>query len=597
MQPVSFSEQMSGWISFAERSYNQAMVAGRRRGTVCVQQLTIEIDDIDRFIADPRHPMHATGFVRCEELGGELAVEDGWLNLFVVHGSPSQRRKQWRILYRLFLRDGQGRALTLSGFKDLQHGPYLDGWGDSSRLLVRILAGHHEHEPEGDQATVATGILHISRLGFARMLASMRGAGGLRGARSVAKFERFFAGQLIRIYGRRSVIANDQDWPSPNELDPRWQGHQPGEWHDLDRPGNLRRRIIEFQAGDGAKGTLHQIRGAHEPSRGPVLLAHGCSVRANMFYGAPTRQTLAGALVDAGYDVWAENWRGSIDLPPSMWTLDEAAVYDHPAAVAKILEETDAEDLKAVVHCQGSTSFMMSAVAGKLPQVTDVVSNAVSLHVNLTPFSQLRLRTMLPAASPLLRGVDPQWTARAPAAVNRAFALWSTVGRRHCDSDVCRAANYFYGVGPDVLWHHSNLDHDTHEWGAREWGFCPVTFFKQMGRCAAEGHLVSTGEVAGLPQSLVDRKPQTDARFTFIAGSQNTCFLPASQERTFAYFASLAPRRHHLHLLPGYTHLDVFLGRNAHRDVFPLIVSALGRKWSRPRPPRHPRPPHHPRPG
>ncbi len=60
------------------------------------------------------------------------------------------------------------------------------------------------------------------------------------------------------------------------------------------------------------------------------------------------------------------------------------------------------------------------------------------------------------------------------------------------------------------------------------------------------------------------------------APAENTCFLAASQQRTFDYFDALAPGRHRLELLPGYTHLDVFLGREAHRNVFPLIVEALG---------------------
>jgi hypothetical protein len=572
MNPISFRERMSGWISFDELSYNQAMIAGKRRETTCTQELTIEIDDVERFIADPQHRGTAEGAVWCDELGGEMRVERGWFNLFVIDGSARHRR----MLYRLFLRDGDARALTLSGFKDVQHGPNLDSWGDTSRLLIRILSGHHEDEPDGDEATVATGILHIGKLGFARMLASMRGSGGASGVGSVAEFDRFFTRQLVELFGHRSNLVNDADWPSPSELDPRWQGHQPGEWHELPAPAGVQRRIVGFEAGDGRVGTLHQLRGKHAPWRGPVMLAHGCSVRANMFYGAPTQKTLAGALIDAGYDVWAENWRGSIDLPPSMWTLDEVAVHDHPAAVARILGETGADTLKAVVHCQGSTSFMMAAVAGLLPQVTDVVSNAVSLHVSLSRLSKLRLRMMIPGASLLVRGVDPQWTARPPAVINRGIALASTIGRDRCGSDVCRSANYFYGVGREVLWHHSNLDHDTHEWGAREWGFCPVSFFKQMGRCASAGHLVSTGSVPDLPESLVDGEPQTDARFTFIAGSENTCFLAASQARTFAYFDALAPGRHRLELLPGYTHLDVFLGREAHRNVFPMIVEALG---------------------
>jgi hypothetical protein len=575
MSALSFSERMSGWISFDELSYNQAMVAGRRAGRTCEQRLTIRIDDLDRFVSEPDHLAEASGSVFCEELGGELMAERGWFNLFVADGSKRHRR----MLYRLFLRDGEGRPLTLSGFKDIQHVRNLDGWGDTSRLLVRILRGHHEQEPEGDAETVATGILHVSKAGFAKMLASMRGTAGPAGIESIAQFEGHFTKQMVDVFAHRGEAENNADWPSPSPLDARWQGHQPGEWHDLVGHEGLHRRIIPFTAGDGMQCTLHHIRGADEPWRGPVLLAHGCSVRANMFYGAPTEQTLAGALVRAGYDVWAENWRGSIDLPATAWTLDEVAAYDHPAAVEAILAETQAETCKAIVHCQGSTSFTMAAVAGLLPQVTDIVSNAVSLHVSLTPFSRLRLKAMAPPASLLFNGVDPQWTARPPAAVNRALALVATAaaGRRCCHNDICRSANFFYGVGPNVLWKHENLNHDTHEWNSAEWGFCPLSFFKQMGACATAGHLVPTGRVPQVPADLIDGRPQTDARFTFIAGADNTCFLAESQRRTHAYFDAIAPGRHDLHILPGYTHLDVFLGREAHRNVYPVILGALER--------------------
>jgi hypothetical protein len=384
-------------------------------------------------------------------------------------------------------------------------------------------------------------------------------------------------GQLAKLYLRRSKVVNDADWPSPTDLDPCFLGFPEGEWHQLSRPGGLKRRIIRFHAGDGRQGTLHNIRGGPEPTRGPVLLAHGCSVRSSMFYEAPVQQTMAEALIEDGYDVWAENWRGSIDLPASMWTLDDVAVYDHPAAVKTIIKETGHETMKAVVHCQGSTSFMMSVLAGLVPEVTDVVSNAVSLHVNLTPRSKRKMRVMTPGAAVFMRGADPQWTARAPAAINHMLGSWSAFRGGHCDNKVCRSANYFYGVGGDVLWHHDNLNQATHEWGSREWGFCPMSFFKQMGRCAVKGHLVPTGELPQLPQDLVAQRPEKLPRFTFIAGRDNICFLPAGQELTFKHFNKLDPGRHRLHVLPGYTHLDVFIGREAHRNVFPLIVGELDR--------------------
>ena len=64
----------------------------------------------------------------------------------------------------------------------------------------------------------------------------------------------------------------------------------------------------------------------------------------------------------------------------------------------------------------------------------------------------------------------------------------------------------------------------------------------------------------------------------FLAGAASRCFLPASQTRTFEYFDRLRPNYHKLYLLPQYGHLDVFIGKDATRDVFPIIVSELNRQ-------------------
>ena len=100
--------------------------------------------------------------------------------------------------------------------------------------------------------------------------------------------------------------------------------------------------VIPFSAGDGVACNLINVRGKHAPTKGPVLLVHGAGVRANIFR-APSGRTLVDVLVDEGWDVWLENWRASIDVPHNHWTLDQAAVYDHPRAVRTVLEETGAE--------------------------------------------------------------------------------------------------------------------------------------------------------------------------------------------------------------------------------------------------------------
>src|SRR5262249_2575780 len=111
--------------------------------------------------------------------------------------------------------------------------------------------------------------------------------------------------------------------------------------------------VVPFRARDGFEANLLNVRGADRPEKGPVLLVHGAGVRANIFR-APSGGNVVDSLVAAGYDVWLENWRASIDFAPNRWTLDQAAVHDHPAAVETVVRETGAPELKAIIHCQGS---------------------------------------------------------------------------------------------------------------------------------------------------------------------------------------------------------------------------------------------------
>ena len=41
-----------------------------------------------------------------------------------------------------------------------------------------------------------------------------------------------------------------------------------------------------------------------------------------------------------------------------------------------VVAETGCDTVKAIIHCQGSTSFMMSAVAGLVPQVDTIAIRA-----------------------------------------------------------------------------------------------------------------------------------------------------------------------------------------------------------------------------
>ena len=341
-------------------------------------------------------------------------------------------------------------------------------------------------------------------------------------------------------------------------------------------PESHSERIVPFEAGDGFTCNLIHVQGQTPPTKGPVLLIHGAGVRANLFR-APVDRTVVEYLIDCGYDVWLENWRASIDLKPNTWTLDKAAVYDHPQAVKKVVEETGWDKIKAVIHCQGSTSFMMSAVAGLVPEVTTIVSNAVSLHPVVPEFSRFKITKLIPLLKDTTKYFNPQWGLHAPSVISKLVASMVALSHHECNNPVCKGVSFTYGTGFPALWSHANLNDETHEWIKQEFAQVPVSFFEQMATCIEAGHLVAVDGLPELPANFVEREPSTRARIAFLAGVDNHCFLAESQHRTFDFFDSWHKGYHSLHMIPNYGHLDIFFGKNAASDVFPLISEELDR--------------------
>ncbi len=332
--------------------------------------------------------------------------------------------------------------------------------------------------------------------------------------------------------------------------------------------------VITVIADDGTHLNLHHVIGEKPAEKGPVVVVHGAGVRANIFR-PPGRPNLVDVLIDDGWDVWLENWRASIDLTPNRWTLDQAAVYDHPALVRTVLAETGVDSLPAIVHCQGSTSFAMSAAAGLLPAVTTIISNAVSLHPRVPGVSSFKIQAATPVMQKLTPYLSPRWGLEAPTLVSKAVVAAVRMTHHECDNIVCRMVSFTYGTGFPCLWSHENLTEETHDWIDGEFAEVPIAFFEQMAKSIRRGHMVSVSGLPQLPKSFAAGPPQTDARFVLFAGRDNKCFLPDSQEATFEFLEGHRPGYHALHVLSNYGHLDPFLGRNAHFDVFPQILQEL----------------------
>jgi hypothetical protein len=202
---VQFTEEMLGHITFGEADFNRGAVADRPGAGFFKFHLTIVVDDIHRFSADPRREAGAFGWIECDALGGRLPVERGVFNLF-VDAEPGVKH----MLYRLFFRDGVGHPLTMTGYKLVRDDAGFDVWRDTTTLFTRVLRGHVEAAEDDTAELVGSGVLRIRMRDFAKQLTTFRahGRGPAAALGALLRFGWIFLGQLAEAYvfskGRRN---------------------------------------------------------------------------------------------------------------------------------------------------------------------------------------------------------------------------------------------------------------------------------------------------------------------------------------------------------------------------------------------------------
>jgi len=561
---VRFDEVMSGWVSFTETDHTQALAEGRRAGRRLTLRLHMEVDDVAALQRDPATPIRASGRVELPELGPPMDVVAGTLQLFV----PEPDSRHARMRYRLQCRTAADDPITVAGVKLVEDDPGFDTRTDLSTLFVRVFSGWIDDvSDERIDALIATGVLTLSPLAFMRMMGAMRG-------RRV-RFGHTFLRGVLRAYARDEPGDTRPAFPVDP---PRFGGYDPLVWHRVRERNELERRLVPYTTKDGQSLVLHQLRRPGTVAdRGPVVLVHGAAARPNLFYGAPLRTTIADALLARGYDVWVQGWRASIDDPPRRWSLDEAAAFDHPAAIATVVRESGRDDVRVLAHCLGSASYTIAVVAGLVPQVRTMLCSAIALHPVVPRMAQLKTALLLPGMRLTTPWLDAQWGNRAPHAYAKSVALMARLFRgRDCDDPACQLANFTYGVGGDLLWQHALLSDDVHRFISREFGYAPVRFFRQIYRSEKAGALVPFADLEELPKRYTGA-PAQQTTMTFAGGLNNRVFLPIGQKRSFDHFSAFAPGVHEQLEWPRYGHMDPWLGRDAEREVYPSAIAALER--------------------
>ncbi|MFC0351002.1 GMC oxidoreductase [Undibacterium danionis] len=211
---IQFTETMTGYFSTAFTQaastnlpvYEQAYQRGKADDSTMSFTVTVDSDDLEKLISDPKHPATMAGTLTAPALSSKpMTVTHGVFNLFEVY--PEQvgvRHMNYNM--RAIAEDGSN--YYFSAFKSVpsDHSPFKI-WHDTSTLYVTVYRGS---DKTGE--VLGSGVLHIQPTDFVKQMTTMK----VSNAKSeqeriaaVARFGKYFAGVLWENYG--GILAGKHD--------------------------------------------------------------------------------------------------------------------------------------------------------------------------------------------------------------------------------------------------------------------------------------------------------------------------------------------------------------------------------------------------
>lgn len=326
------------------------------------------------------------------------------------------------------------------------------------------------------------------------------------------------------------------------------------------------------------------------PQRAVVML-HGASANSDTFL-TPNGGIVA-YLLARGTEVWLLDWRGSSRVVRGygpehapLFTFERVAEHDVGAALEHVRRVSSCRQLSVLGHCIGATCVAMALARGWLARfgVEQCVLNTIGLFFSAPVDGFLKaedgILERVCAEDPSCTGIDPSEGQDWPEQLRRAYEAWPAcllpVGHAPGD-EVYRRATFMFGAP----YQRALVADGVHARVANLFGRMHLRLFLQAGQCLRRGFAaafdapeVGPGADAARRQYL-DPKWFEHTRVTLVTGKSNHLWHRESVDKMYEWLRNETRAEHRKHVLPRYGHQDLLWGRDAVRDVFPLIDAGL----------------------
>lgn len=571
-------------IRFTEKMVGSLKLKDETKETPCEFLLTIESSDVNRMLAeDEKHSADVFGTVSCEAIASSpMTVSEGKFRFL----NRSQSRVETReMVYELPIKTSEGEEYYFRGVKHVHKDSIFEiGLEDTTRLNVNMYKRQHgvdENEnPQEGLEFMGDGQLHIRFQDFIKQMLTLEvfnTDAWNEKMKILAAFIWHFLKAMWHVYSPfRKVIKHD---PKTSEYF----------YRELRLPKAVVQRLV---TPDQVEIEVSRYCGG---TKGPIMLVHGTGVSSQMFSFDTTETNFIEYLVEQDYDVWTLDWRASCKLEASktQWDIDQAAAYDIPTAVGYILRVTGHKDIQVLVHCAGAISFFTCLLQGHLKgKIRSIIASQTGpclvagkindwrSYFNTAKYLKMIGIDGLSSYTDVHDGLFDKFIN----GISRLNAALMTDVTEHCNNPVCHRITLTY----HLLWNHANLNKDTHDKLHEIFGFVNATVFEHFAKSVNKGHVVSAdGHDVYMP-GLVDRENRLnfesyrnqmkllDIPSLFCSGQDNMCWDPETSLRSYEACKEANPHQHYERsIFDGYGHFDCFIGKNAHKMVYPKFLQFL----------------------
>ncbi len=190
---ISFRETMAGYFSLDETETEAGAATGKSQDTELAMHASINIRDMDGFVADPEHLGDIDGSIDFPPLGTGMPASHGVFNLF----SPADEPDTKYMIYELGFEHG-GQHYYLAGRKIVRDDPGFDMLSDTTTLHTLLYRGQ-----DSSGEVVGAGVLKLGITQLVKLVSTMKATNTSsvsESAKTVFTFGKFFLGELWDSY-------------------------------------------------------------------------------------------------------------------------------------------------------------------------------------------------------------------------------------------------------------------------------------------------------------------------------------------------------------------------------------------------------------